>query len=244
MKHIAKNRQRRLIRAAAAVASSLRRTVMGRPGETRANLLRTMTRSLRASSAAASVSLVPAHAGHFDWLAGIIREGAAHGSYDAELATDTLAAHVFFANLRRALETGYLMTEHGDAAPVETPASGYVYLLSRESRAPVPVGFAMFKSIGGLGFELWLAGVDRRFRGRGFCKAMLQAALATPAGMLAHVARVNRAGRDCEAMGKALFAAGYRQEREGPDVRWFVREDAPEALARIVRHGGGRLSET
>ena len=56
--------------------------------------------------------------------------------------------------------------------------------------------------------------------------------------MLAHVARVNRAGRDCEAMGKALGAAGYRRVRDGRSVLWFVREDAPQALVRLVRDGG------
>ena len=43
-------------------------------------------------------------------------------------------------------------------------------------------------------------------------------------------------------MGKALAAAGYRQTRDGPDVRWFVRQDAPQALVRLVREGGARLS--
>ena len=72
---------------------------------------------------------------------------------------------------------------------------------------------------------------------------MLQAALGTPAGMLAHVARVNRASADSEAMGRALAAAGYRRARDGPDVRWFVRGDAPQALLRLVRAGGARLAE-
>jgi hypothetical protein len=67
---------------------------------------------------------------------------------------------------------------------------------------------------------------------------MLRAALGTPAGMLAHVARVNRAGTSSDAIGRALEAVGYRHERDGPDVRWFVRQDAPQAVVRLVRAGG------
>lgn len=248
MKRIAKSRHERLLRAVASFASSIRRTIVGRTtGGARNQLARPgvvqVARSIRASTVGSRASLVPAHAGHFDWLARMVRDGAAAGSFDAELANDTLAARVFFANLHRALTTGYFLADRGDAKPAQTPASGYVYVLSNETRAAIPIGFALFKSIGGLGFELWLVAVDPRYRGKGFCKAMLQSALATPAGMLAHIARVNRAGRDCEAIGNALGAAGYRQEREGPDVRWFVRQDAPAALVRLVRDGGARLSE-
>ena len=121
--------------------------------------------------------------------------------------------------------------------------SRYVFMLTRASRREVPVGFAMFKSMGGPGFELWLAGVDRRYRGRGLCKAMLRAALGTPAGMLAHVARVNRAGTSSDAIVKALEAVGYRHERDSAEVRWFVREDAPQAVVRMVRAGGARVGD-
>ena len=249
VKHIAKNRPRRLRNALTAIASSVRRTIATRtaaltqPGRTRPGMGQT-TRSMRASTVASRLALVPAHSEHFDWMARTLRDGAAQGSFDPELATDSLAAQVFFANLRQTLLTGYFTGEREGGAPAQVAASGYVLGLSSTSRGFIPIGFALFKAIGGLGFELWLVAVDRRYRGRGFAKAMLQAALGTPAGMLAHVARVSRAGRDCEAMGKALRAAGYRHERDGPDVRWFVREDAPQALIRMVRTGGGRLAES
>jgi len=243
MKHIAKSRRSRLAGAMASFASSLRRTVAGRASaHARAQGASAATRTIRPSTVASRVSLVPAHPGHLDWIARLLREGAAAGSFDAELATNSLSSQVFFANLRRALEVGYLLTEAGDGPPSQTAASGYVYTLASASRGAIPIGFTLFKSIGGLGFEVWLVGVDRRFRGKGFCKGMLQAVLATPAGMLAHVARVNRAGNDFEAMGRALGAAGYRAERDGPGVRWFVRGDAPGALVRLVREGGARLA--
>jgi ribosomal protein S18 acetylase RimI-like enzyme len=250
MKHIAKTRPQRLAGATASVLDYTR-TIVGRSvGRTVASdgqrMARTgmdqATRSLRADSAAARLVLLPAHPGHFDWIAQTLRDAAASGSFDTELATGSLASRLFFENLRQALSTGCFLDDRGGDAPAEVPASGYVLFLSKGARPPVPMGFSMFKSIGGLGFELWLVAIDRRYRGKGFCKALLQAALATPAGMLAHVARVNRAGADFEAMGKALGAAGYRQARDGPDVRWFVREDAPRALVRLVRDGGPRLA--
>jgi ribosomal protein S18 acetylase RimI-like enzyme len=249
MKHIAKNRPgRRLAHALSALATSVRRTVAGRTvGEARQRSTRTGsgrgTRSLRAANVQASLALVPAHPAHFDWIAGNLREGAADGSFDRELATDSFASQLFFANLRQALSTGYFMEGKGDAAPAQVAASGCVFMLTRASRREVPVGFAMFKSMGGPGFELWLAGVDRRYRGRGFCKAMLRAALGTPAGMLAHVARVNRAGTSSDAIVKALEAVGYRHERDSAEVRWFVREDAPQAVVRMVRAGGARVGD-
>lgn len=246
MKHIAKNRPRRLTSALVSLASSMRRTIAGRtirPAGHRHSRTGTgpTTRSIRASTVASRLALVPAHPEHFDWIAQTLRDGAADGSFDAELRTDSIASRVFFENLRRTLLTGYFLDEGSDGSPAQVPASGYVLVLTKGPQDAVPLGFALFKSVGGLGFELWLVAVDRRYRGRGFCKAMLQVALATPAGMLAHVARVNRAGPDCEAMGKALVALGYRRERDGPCVRWFVRQDAPQALVRLVRAGGGRL---
>jgi GNAT superfamily N-acetyltransferase len=243
MKHIAKNRPRRLAHALSALASTVRGPVAGRtmghagPRQTRTGLGQG-TRSIRASNVAASLALVPAHAGHFDWIARTLREGAAEGSFDAELATESLASHQFFAKLHQALATGYFVEDKGDGARGQVPASGYVFVMASASRGTVPVGFALFKSTGGLGFELWLTAVDRRYRGRGFGKAMLRAALGTPAGMLAHVARVNRAGTSSDAIGRALEAVGYRHERNGPDVRWFVRQDAPQAVVRLVRAGG------
>jgi ribosomal protein S18 acetylase RimI-like enzyme len=248
MKRIAKNRPRRLVAALASLASTIRRTLAGgtlSPAghrEARTGMGHS-TRSIRASNVGARLALIPAHPQHFDWIAQTLREGAASGSFEAEIGTDSMASRLFFENLRQALQTGYFLEQRGSGAPAQVAASGYVLVLTKTTDTATPLGFAFFKSMGGVGFELWLAAVDRRYRGRGFCKAMLQAALGTPAGMLAHVARVNRAAADSEAMGRALAAAGYRHERDGPDVRWFVRQDAPQALLRLVRAGDVRLAE-
>jgi ribosomal protein S18 acetylase RimI-like enzyme len=248
MTRTAKNRPGRLAHALSSLATSVGRTAASRTSadvgqRTARTTVGHGTRSIRASKVAASLALVPAHGSHFDWIARNLREGAAEGSFDRELATESLASHVFFANLRQALQTGYFTEAKGGAAPAQVAASGYVFVLSRATRNEVPVGFALFKSMGGPGFELWLTAVDRRYRGKGFGKAMLQAALATPAGMLAHLARVNLGGASAGAIGSALEAVGYRHARDGEDVRWFVRQDAPQALMRLVRDGGTRIGD-
>ncbi|MFO1306419.1 MAG: hypothetical protein U1F54_22055 [Burkholderiales bacterium] len=230
MKRIAKSRPSRLASALAAAANSLHRTLAG---QTRSHHRRDIVRRTRGSLQSSSVatSLVPAHGGHFDWISDMLREGAQHGSFDAELATPSLASHLFFDNLRSVLQTGSFLADRGQSAPVATAASGYVFTATRHARAPVPLGFVLFKALDESSFELWLCGIQRRYRGRGFCRAMLAAALHTPAGMLAHVARVNRSASDRAAMGKALERCGYRVALEGPHVRWYLRNDAPAALA-------------
>jgi hypothetical protein len=154
MKHIAKNRPGRLAQALSALATSVRRTVAGRtPGDTRQRSARTTlgrgSRSVQAAKVQASLALVPAHPSHFDWIARNLREGAANGSFDPELATDSLASHLFSANLRQALQTGCFMEDRGAAAPAQVAVSGYVLMLARPSRREVSVGFALFKSMGG-----------------------------------------------------------------------------------------------
>ena len=239
MKRIAKSRPGRLACTMTAAAGALHRTLSSGARIRAAPARREVTRSLgvrltSATSSRTSTALIPAHAGHFDWIASLLREGAAEGSFDADLASESLDARVFFDNLRRMLATGTFLADRGDSAPVATAASGYVLLAGREGHPSIPVGFVCFKAIDETGFELWLCGIQRRYRGRGFCSAMLAAALRTPAGMLAHVARVHRGGGSSASIRRALERAGYRAVREGPQVLWFVREDAPADVTRRV----------
>jgi hypothetical protein len=50
--------------------------------------------------------LQPAHVGHLALLRSLIRQGAADGSFDRDLAVDSPGAEEFFAKLKRALVTG------------------------------------------------------------------------------------------------------------------------------------------
>ena len=70
--------------------------------------------------------LQPAHVGHLSILRSLIRDGAARGSFDRELATDSREAALFFSNLRQALDTGYFVEEDprtGDLTTVAVPAT-------------------------------------------------------------------------------------------------------------------------
>src|SRR4051794_35692385 len=119
--------------------------------------------------------LHPAHVGHLPILRALIRDGAVHGGFDRELATDSREATQFFSNLRRALTTGYFIEADpttGDLNTVAVP--GYVYHPDRGGAATQPIGFGLFKAIKG-GYELWLTGVDPAWRGHGHGRAMMAA---------------------------------------------------------------------
>ena len=179
--------------------------------------------------------LHPAHVGHLPVLRALIRDGAARGGFDRELATDSREAMLFFSNLRRALTTGYFIEEDpatGDLTTVAVP--GYVYHPERGGAASHPIGFGLFKAID-MGYELWLTGVDPAWRGHGHGRAMLGALLDTPAGRRAYVVRVQRFGRDSPAMAHLLASVGYTQTSETVHHTWFVRSDAPPELAERIR---------
>jgi GNAT superfamily N-acetyltransferase len=195
------------------------------------------------STVASRLALFPPIPSTVEWIARILREGGRRRKLRRGACDRFARGTGLFREPPAGARDGLPPDRRRRCTPSQTAASGYVYTLASASRGAIPIGFTLFKSIGGLGFEVWLVGVDRRFRGKGFGKAMLQAALATPAACSPTSRRVNRAGHDCVAMGKALGGAGYRPERDGPDVRWFVRQDAPQALVRLVREGGARLSE-
>ena len=72
--------------------------------------------------------LQPAHVGHLALLRALIREGAAEGSFDRELASDTPESAAFFEKLKRALVTGYFVEEDLRSGKIETVAvPGYVF---------------------------------------------------------------------------------------------------------------------
>jgi GNAT superfamily N-acetyltransferase len=101
-----------------------------------------------------------------------------------------------------------------------------------------PVGFALFRSIGALGFELWLTALAREWRGRGFGRAMVLEALATPVGRVAHLVRVNREGTHAQVMRRLLDSVEYAAIRDTPVAHWFVRRDAPAAVMQYFRTAG------
>src|SRR5882724_2807052 len=104
------------------------------------------------SSLPGRLMLAPAHAGHLPTLRALIREGASDGSFDRELATNSLESQLFFANLRQALLTGYFVVEDARGVIARESASGYVYWPADGGEGARPVGFGMFKAFGEFGY--------------------------------------------------------------------------------------------
>ena len=81
------------------------------------------------------------------------------------------------------------------------------------------------------GYELWLTGVASTRRRNGHGRAMLAALLATPAGRLAWIVRVQQSSGSGPAMARLLAEHDFVPARETESTRWFLRGDAPDALA-------------
>jgi ribosomal protein S18 acetylase RimI-like enzyme len=174
--------------------------------------------------------LEPAHAGHLPALRALIRDGAAAGCFDAELAANSPETTLFFANLREALATGQFVVEDARGVLSRAAVSGYVYRPQGVDSLASPVGFGLFRAFGEFGFELWLTALAPEWRGSGHGRSLLGALLATPAGRLAFVTRVQAESRSRAAMERLLCELGYEICRETPSTLWFVRADAPQSL--------------
>lgn len=170
---------------------------------------------------------------HLDFIRRVLREGAAEGSFEAEIAGDSVAASLFFANMADALRSGYLRTPDAQGNPTrEVHVAGYVYR-PREG-APL-VGFGLFKEIGSAGFELWLTGIAAEARRQGHGRAMLGELLATPPGQMTCMIRCVRSSASGEIAGRLFREYGFAPCRETPRTLWLVSAKAPpELLARIA----------
>jgi ribosomal protein S18 acetylase RimI-like enzyme len=174
--------------------------------------------------------IAPAHAGHLATLRALIREGAAEGGFDRTLATDSAETRQFFATLRQALVTGYFVVEDARGVLSRRAVPGYVYWPEDRDDLSQPVGFGLFRAFGDYGYELWLTGVSSAWRRNGHGRAMLAALLATAAGRLAWIVRVQQRSGSGAAMERLLAEHAFAPARETDAMRWYLRDDAPETL--------------
>jgi len=179
--------------------------------------------------------LQPAHVGHLALLRSLIRQGAADGSFDRDLAADSPGAEEFFAKLKRALVTGYFVEDIGSGKLATIAVPGYVYWPDDRNSGMSPVGFGLFRSIDGTGYELWLAGLDLSARGGGHGRALLASLFATPPGQKTYIVRVQRDSRHLAALQALLNEFGFTAIGDTAQLRWFLHKDAPEALASRVQ---------
>ncbi len=171
-------------------------------------------------------------------LRSLIRRSAAEGSFDRDLASDTPAAESFFTKLKRALVTGYFVEEDPNTGRIDTVSvPGYVFWPDGRHSGMPPVGFGLFRALEDGGYELWLAGLELGERGNGNGRALLVALLATPPGQKTWVVRIPRESRYVIAVQHVLCDLGFDCAGDTARLRWFVRRDAPAALASRIRGG-------
>ena len=180
--------------------------------------------------------LQPAHVGHLALLRSLIRQGAADGSFDRDAAADSSSAEDFFAKLKRALVTGYFVEDIGSGKLATVAVPGYVFWPDDRHSGMPPVGFGLFRSIDGTGYELWLAGLDLAARGGGQGRALLASLFATPPGQNTYIVRVQRDSRHINALQVLLNEFGFATIGDTSRLRWFLHKDAPDAFAARVRN--------
>jgi hypothetical protein len=179
--------------------------------------------------------LAPAHVGHLAMLRALIRQASADGSFAAGLAGDTSQSVEFFDKLKRALVHGYFIEEDTRSGRVESVSvPGYVFWADDRNSSNPPVGFGLFRAIDG-GYELWLAGLELVRRGGGHGRALIDSLFNTPPGKKTWIVRIPRGSKYRSTVEHLLGPHNFQPVGDTPNLRWFLRRDAPYAVAARVR---------
>ena len=176
--------------------------------------------------------LQPAHVGHLALLRSLIRQGARTAASIAISAIDSPSAEEFFAKLKRALVTGYFVEDVGSGKLATVVGSRLRVLARRPPQRHAAGRLRPLPCDRRRGYELWLAGLDlgrarRRPRPRAAGGAVRDAAgpedLHRP-----RAARLElRQGR-CNSL---LVDFGFTPIGDTARLRWFLHNDAPDALS-------------
>jgi ribosomal protein S18 acetylase RimI-like enzyme len=166
-----------------------------------------------------------------DFIRLLLREGAAEGSFDRELAGESPEATLFFANLGEALRCGQFLQRDATGHLGEVHVASYVY--STAKGAP-SIGYGIFKELGEDGFELWLTGIAAAHRRQGHGRAMLRELFDTPAGQMTCVVRCNRNSGSSKIAAGLFGEFGFALCRETPAVLWLANAKAPPDLVRRI----------
>jgi hypothetical protein len=179
--------------------------------------------------------LAPAHVGHLGMLRAVIRQAAAEGSFTSGLGGDRSLSVEFFDKLKRALVHGYFIEEDTRSGRVESVSvPGYVFWPDDRNSSNPPVGFGLFRAIDG-GYELWLAGLELGRRGGGQGRALIDSLFATPPGRKTWVVRIPRESKYRSTVEHLLGPQNFEHVGDTPNLRWFLRSDAPSTVAARVR---------
>ncbi len=170
--------------------------------------------------------------GHYELIRALVVDGAAAGSFDRQLAGDCMETTVFFANLRRALQSGYFVQmDPLRQLMLRQRVVGFVYTPPGSS---APVGFGLLKTFVANSYEAWLVGIDAAERGRGFGRAMIRALLATPTGRMTHILRCNHGSIGGRIAAKLFSECGFCRCRTTADQWWLVNQNTPRELVHAI----------
>jgi hypothetical protein len=133
------------------------------------------------------------------------------------------------------LVSGYFVEEDPKTGRIESVAvPGYVFWPEDQYSGMPPAGFGLFRALDG-GYELWLAGLDFGRRGGGHGRELLDALFSTPPGKKTWVVRIPRASRYGATVQHLLQSYDFDPAGDTTHLRWFIRRNAPPALATRIR---------
>ena len=176
--------------------------------------------------------LLPAQERDLPQICALIRDGAAHRSFDEELARDSVDSAVFFTRLRDVISRRIWVRPAAGAGLEWVPASLFVF---HENAASPAIGFVAIRGAGPLGYELWLTALDRQRHGRGLGRRMLTEFFGSPEGSATSVAQCSLHAPGAQACAHILASAGFVVARTGKESAWLARAELPRDALEWIR---------